>query len=121
MQTTVCSSEDANFIDKQCDWAIAKHWAQWWTKSSHLQMLSKAFSPMEKEVWQNVLQQPRQWKEKKTVQVKSTGYIKLAMIKVHIMDKVACFSHVHVCQQCIVRGWGWIENKERSQEDQRHY
>jgi len=50
MQTTVCSSEDTNFIDKQCDWAIAKHWAQWWRRSSHLQMLSKAFSPMEKEV-----------------------------------------------------------------------
>ena len=31
-------------------------------------------------------------------------------------------SHVHVHQQCIVRGLGFgLENKERSKEDQRHY
>ena len=69
MQTTVCSSEDANFIEKQCDWAIAKHWAQWWTRSSNLQMLSKAFSPMEKEVKMSFNNQGS-GKKKKTVQVK---------------------------------------------------
>ena len=30
----VCSIEDANFVDEKCDWSIAKHWAEWWTRAS---------------------------------------------------------------------------------------
>lgn len=24
------SMEDTEFIDKECDWTAAKHWAMWW-------------------------------------------------------------------------------------------
>ena len=28
---SLCSKDDADFIDKNCNWSLAKHWAQWWT------------------------------------------------------------------------------------------
>ena len=46
------STEDANFIDEKCDWSSAKHWAQWWTRPTHLKMLSKVFSCVP-ETWKN--------------------------------------------------------------------
>jgi len=43
--------EDADYVDNNCDWSVAKHWAEWWAKASHLKRLCKAFSMMEQEVW----------------------------------------------------------------------
>ena len=37
-----CSADDAEFVDKCCNWSPAKHWAQWWTRCDHLRMLSKS-------------------------------------------------------------------------------
>ena len=48
----VCSNDDAKFVDKNCDWSCAKHWAQWWTRSEHLKMLSRSFSKMEGSIWE---------------------------------------------------------------------
>ena len=47
----ICKIEDARFIDSDCDWSSAKHWAQWWARCDHLKMLSKAFSSMEGDIW----------------------------------------------------------------------
>ena len=33
---SICRTEDAQFVDK--------NWAQWWTRATHLRMLSKTFS-----------------------------------------------------------------------------
>ena len=30
-----CNPDDAKFIDENSDWTSAKHWAQWWTRSTH--------------------------------------------------------------------------------------
>ena len=30
------SQEDADYVDNNCDWSLAKHWAEWWSKASHL-------------------------------------------------------------------------------------
>ena len=49
---TLCESDDARFIDENCDWSCAKHWAQWWTRYDHLKMLSKSFSVMEDSIWE---------------------------------------------------------------------
>ena len=38
----ICSTEEAHFVDNECDWSRAKHWAQWWCRSTHLRMLCKA-------------------------------------------------------------------------------
>ena len=42
---------DAEFVDKHCDWVAAKHWAAWWMRPAHLQMLHKDFSSMTSDVW----------------------------------------------------------------------
>ena len=92
---TVCSSEYANFIDKQCDWTIAKHWAQWWTRSSHLKMLSKAFSPMDKKTWSKCPSTTNAVERKnKDCTTENPQGIKLAMSKVYKIDKVACLKHI---------------------------
>ena len=31
---SICTSEEAKYIDDHCDWSHAKHWAQWWTRAS---------------------------------------------------------------------------------------
>ena len=33
------TGEDAKFVDTQCNWPAACHWALWWLQPSHLQML----------------------------------------------------------------------------------
>ena len=42
---------DAEFVDQQCDWTKAAHWAAWWMRPAHLQMLHKDFSTMTSDVW----------------------------------------------------------------------
>ena len=41
---SICRTEDAQFVDKNFDWTAARNWAQWWTRATHLRMLSKTFS-----------------------------------------------------------------------------
>ena len=41
---SICRTEDAQFVDKNCDWTAAKNWVQWWTRATHLRMLSNTFS-----------------------------------------------------------------------------
>ena len=92
---TVCSFEDAKFIDKQCDWTIAKHWAQWWTRSSHLKMLSKAFSPMDKETLSKCPSTTNAVERKnKDCTSENPQGIKLDMSEVYKIDKVACLKHI---------------------------
>ena len=92
---SLCSSDDAAFIDKDCDWSAAKHWAQWWARCDHLKMLSRAFSPMEDSTW---AQCPTTTNavERKNRDCKSDTpqCLKLAMVKVYKIDKVACLKHI---------------------------
>ena len=30
------SKDDAEFVDNQCDWTTAEHWATWWMRPAHL-------------------------------------------------------------------------------------
>ena len=46
------TDEDAKFVDTQCNWSAARHWASWWLRPSHLQMLHVDFSPMVDHVWE---------------------------------------------------------------------
>ena len=47
----ICILQEAEKIDATKDWSSAKNWAQWWTRSTHLKMLSAAFTETEKHVW----------------------------------------------------------------------
>ena len=46
------SDEDATYIQDECDWSIAKSWANWWTRPSHLEMFHKDYSEMDDIVWE---------------------------------------------------------------------
>jgi len=46
------TDEDAKFVDTQCNWSAARHWASWLLRPSHLQMLHVDFSPMVDHVWE---------------------------------------------------------------------
>ena len=43
--------EDAKFVASECNWMTAKHWAKWWMRQEHLQMLHKDFTHMVDDVW----------------------------------------------------------------------
>ena len=102
---TVCSVSDAAFIDRSCDWSSAKHWAQWWARYNHLKMLSKSFSIMEDKIWKqcptttNAVE--RRNKDCKSDVPQS---LKLAMIKVYKVDKVACLKHISAEERA---GWSY--------------
>ena len=46
----VCTKEEAEDADLHKDWSGAKNWAQWWTQSTHLKMLSVAFTELNDEI-----------------------------------------------------------------------
>ena len=92
---TMCSAEDARFVDQSCDWSIVKHWAQWWTRCDHLKMLSKAFCTMEDDVWSRCPSTTNAVERKnKDCKSDSPQCLKLAMIKVYKVDKLACLRHL---------------------------
>ena len=44
-------TEEAEFVNKNCDWSRACHWVKWWTRPQHLQMLHQDFAQMDIETW----------------------------------------------------------------------
>ena len=50
-QLCIPLSEEKIAIVSGCDWSGAKHWVEWWTRESHLRMLSKPFAKMAPGVW----------------------------------------------------------------------
>ena len=48
---SLCSNDDAKFVDESCDWSAAKQWEQWWARCDHLKMHSRAFSRMDYSTW----------------------------------------------------------------------
>ena len=49
--SSLCTTQEATIIDKECNWSAAKHWAQWWTRATHLKVLSQSFLDMSSSVW----------------------------------------------------------------------
>ena len=48
---TSLTQKDVDFVDRSCDWSIAKNWAEWWMRPSHLQMLHPHYSAMDPDTW----------------------------------------------------------------------
>ena len=44
-------SEEQVAIISNCDWSGARNWVEWWTRTNHLQMLSKPFARMALSTW----------------------------------------------------------------------
>ena len=110
----LCKADDAEFIDGNCDWSCAKHWAQWWTRCDHLKMLSKSFSNMDDDIWEqcpsstNAVERRNRDCKSDTPQC-----LKLALIKVYKVDKVACLRHI-AAKEGIV-----LSYRSRSEETRR--
>ena len=94
--------EDVNFIDEECDWTSAKHWAQWWTRPTHLKMLSCVFSYVP-ETWKNCPTTTNAV-ERKNYECKTDTpqSLKLAMINVYKHDKNACCKHIAAENGCSI-------------------
>ena len=92
---SLCCKNDADFIDHECDWSMAKNWAQWWSKCSHLRMLSTTFMAMDKDVWSHCPSTTNPVERKnRDRKSDSPNCLKAAMIKVYKVDKVACLKHI---------------------------
>ena len=92
---TLCSSDDAHFVDSDCDWSKARHWAQWWTRARHLKMLSSAFSLMNDDIWSRCPSTTNAVERKnKDCKSDSPNSLKATMIKVYKIDKVFCLKHI---------------------------
>ena len=89
------SQEDADYVDNNCDWSMVKHWAEWWSKASHLRRLCKAFTMMEQDVWSKCPATTNAVECKNKDCTSDTPQcIKLAMISVYKVDKVVCLKHI---------------------------
>ena len=91
----LCDFEDAKFIDENCNWSAAKNWAQWWARCDHLNMLSKSFSVMTIDQWQ-ACPSSTNAVERRNNNCKSDSLqcLKLSMMKVYKIDKLACLKHI---------------------------
>ena len=80
---------------QSCDWSAAKHWAQWWAGCDHLKMLSRAFSRMDDNTWDQCPSTTNAVERKiKDCKSDTPQCLKSAMIKVYKVDKVACLKHI---------------------------
>ena len=91
----LCSVDDATFIDDYCNWSTAKHWCQWWSRRDYLIMLLKSFSKMDEDVWKSCPSTTNAVERRnKDCKSDTPQCLKLAMIKVYKVDKVACLKHI---------------------------
>jgi len=45
------SLEEAQFVDKICNWTSAKKWVEWWIRPQHLKMLHRDYADMDLDAW----------------------------------------------------------------------
>ena len=89
------SQEDVDYVDNNCDWSMAKHWAEWWSKAPHLRRLCKAFTMIEQDVWSKYPATTNAVKYKNKDCTSDTPQcIKLAVISMYNVDKVVCLKHI---------------------------
>ena len=90
----VCSKEEARAADSLKDWSGAKNWAQWWTRSTHLKMLSVAFTELDNDTWKRCPTSTNAV-ERRNRDCKSDAVsVKQIMIHTFKVDKIACMKHI---------------------------
>ena len=89
------SQEDADYVDNNWDWSMAKHWAEWWSQAPHLKRIHKAFTMMEQDVWSKCPATTNAVECKSKDCISDTAQcIKLATISVYKLEKVVCLKHI---------------------------
>ena len=88
---SLLSVEESQFIN-ECNWSVAKNWAQWWSRREHLKML---FTSTDRDTWDKCSSTTNAVERKnKDCKSDSPQCLKLAMLKVYKVDKVACLRHI---------------------------
>ena len=108
------SQQEVDFIDKSCNWSIAKNWAEWWIRSSHLRMLHKDFSLMDSSAWDRCPSTTNAV-ERRNAECKSKQPVALqhALTNVYRLNKCVCAKHLAAQDGCSVS----YVTKVRMQED----
>ena len=85
------NESDAEFVDQKCDWTSAAHWAAWWMRSAHLQMLHMDFSTMTSDVW-NKCPNNTNAVERRNQDCKngSSLPVRQCLVSVYKLDKAFC-------------------------------
>ena len=89
------SPEDASFLEKHCDWSLAKKWVEWWMRPCHLSMLHKDFSSMDEITWTQCPNNTNAVERKNFDSKESTVQsLRNAMINLYKLDKAVCAKHL---------------------------
>ena len=90
----ICSKEEAKQVDSNKNWSGANRWAQWWTRTTHLKMLSVAFTEMDIDIWKRSPTTTNAV-ERKNHDCKSDAVsIKQIMTETYKIDKIVCIKHI---------------------------
>lgn len=85
---------DAQIADNKKNWSSAKCWAQWWTRSAHLKMLSRVFAEMDGDIWSQCPTTTNAVERKNRDCKSDSVSLKQAMLKVYKVDKIHCLRHI---------------------------
>ena len=128
VQTLKLTKEEIESIHKKCDWSIAKHWAQWWARCEHLKMLTEVFTSMDITIWRKCPTTANAVERKnKDCKCDNPGNLKLAMMKVYKLDKVASLKHIAAEQNIslpiipIVKKHGWQMHEANKSRGRRYW
>lgn len=96
----ICSKEEAKTLDLHKNWSGANSWAQWWTQSTHLKMVSAAFTEMDMDNWKRSPTTTNAVERKnRDCDFKSNAIsIKQIMTETYKIDKVVCMKHITALQ-----------------------
>ena len=107
--------EDAKFVDKRCNWTSARHWASWWMRLPHLQMLHKDFSLVSDEIWKKCPDNTNAVERKNRDSKQSVALpIHHAFINLYKLDRAYCATYKHLA----ARRGGSIHYYEKSSNAQ---
>ena len=109
------TEQEIKFIDESCNWSIAKNWAEWWMRQSHLQMLHKGFSCMDSSA-RDRCPSTTNAVEHRNAECKSKQPVALqhALTNVYKLDKSVCAKHLAALDGCSVSYRDRSENARRS-------
>ena len=87
----ICTPDEAEYVDRNCNWSKAKNWAQWWSRGTHLKMLCKAMADMDDDVWDKCPTTTNAVERRnRDCSLSNPQHPKLAMMEAYKLDKVPC-------------------------------
>ena len=89
------SLEEAEFVDKNCNWTATKKWVEWWIRPQHLKMLYKDHADMDLDTWKRCPSSTNAVERKNRDCKTGTPQSLLpALVSLYKMDKAVCAKYV---------------------------